>query len=65
VVLAATPVPCETLDELTAGADALVHTCHPQDLIETMPQQRIRGHLRHHSSVEEAAAPRRGRGSAR
>jgi ribonuclease Z len=42
VVLAGDTVPCATLDELAAGADALVHTVIRRDLVETMPQQRIR-----------------------
>jgi ribonuclease Z len=55
VVLAGDTVPCATLDELTAGANALVHTVIRKDLIETMPQQRIRDICDYHSSVEQAA----------
>jgi ribonuclease Z len=55
VVLAGDTVPCATLDELAAGADALVHTVIRKDLIEAMPQQRIRDICDYHSSVEEAA----------
>ena len=55
VVLAGDTVPCTTLDELAAGADALVHTVIRKDLIESLPQQRIRDICDYHSSVEEAA----------
>ncbi|MCT7660402.1 ribonuclease Z [Mycobacterium deserti] len=56
VVLAGDTVPCETLDQLAAGAGALVHTVIRKDLIEAMPMQRIRDICDYHSSVEEAAA---------
>ncbi len=56
VVLAGDTVPCATLDELAAGADALVHTVIRKDMVETMPQQRIRDICDYHSSVEQAAA---------
>ena len=56
VVLAGDTVPCATLDELTRGADVLVHTVIRKDLIEQMPVQRIRDILDYHSSVEQAAA---------
>lgn len=56
VVLAGDSVPCSTLDELTRGADALVHTAIRKDLVELMPAQRIRDILDYHSSVEQAAA---------
>lgn len=56
VVLAGDTVPCATLDELAAGADALVHTVIRKDLVEQMPAQRIRDILDYHSSVEQAAA---------
>ncbi len=55
VVVAGDTVPCVTLDELAAGADALVHTAIRKDLVETMPQQRMRDICDYHSSVEEAA----------
>ncbi|MDT5128533.1 MAG: ribonuclease [Mycobacterium sp.] len=55
VVLAGDSVPCESLDELAAGAGALVHTVIRKDLIEQVPQQRLRDILDYHSSVEEAA----------
>ena len=56
VVLAGDTVPCDTLDELAAGADALVHTVIRKDLVEPLPMQRIRDICDYHSSVEEAAA---------
>ena len=56
VVLAGDSVPCESLDELAAGAGALVHTVIRKDLVEQVPQQRLKDILDYHSSVEEAAA---------
>ncbi|MGE2714929.1 ribonuclease Z [Mycolicibacterium litorale] len=56
VVLAGDTVPCLSLDELAAGAGALVHTAIRKDLIEAMPAQRIREVAEYHSSVEQAAA---------
>ncbi|MCW2512307.1 MAG: metal-dependent hydrolase, beta-lactamase superfamily [Mycobacterium sp.] len=56
VVLAGDSVPCDGLDGLAAGADALVHTVIRRDLVEALPPQRIRDILDYHSSVEEAAA---------
>jgi ribonuclease Z len=55
VVVAGDTVPCTTLDELAAGASALVHTVIRKDLIEAIPQQRIRDICDYHSSVEQAA----------
>ena len=56
VVLAGDTVPCRSLDELAAGAGALVHTVIRKDLIALAPQQRLKDILDYHSSVEEAAA---------
>lgn len=56
VVLAGDTVPCATLDELAAGADALVHTVIRKDLVALVPQQRLKDILDYHSSVEQAAA---------
>lgn len=56
VVLAGDSVPCDSLDELAAGAGALVHTAIRKDLITQIPQQRIKDICDYHSSVEEAAA---------
>ena len=56
VVVAGDSVPCATLDELAAGADALVHTVIRKDLVELVPAQRLRDILDYHSSVQQAAA---------
>lgn len=56
VVMAGDTVPCDSLDELAAGAGALVHTVIRSDLIELLPQQRIRDICDYHSSVAQAAA---------
>jgi ribonuclease Z len=56
VVLAGDTVPCAGLDELAAGADALVHTVIRKDLVARMPMQRIKDIVDYHSSVEQAAA---------
>jgi ribonuclease Z len=55
VVLAGDTVPCQSLDELAAGAGALVHTVIREDLVLAMPMQRIRDICDYHSSVEQAA----------
>ena len=55
VVLAGDSVPCPGLDQLAAGAGALVHTAIRKDLIDSMPMQRIRDICDYHSSVEQAA----------
>ncbi|OBG29811.1 ribonuclease Z [Mycobacterium sp. 852002-51057_SCH5723018] len=56
VVLAGDTVPCAGLDELAAGADALVHTVIRKDIVANIPQQRLQDICDYHSSVEEAAA---------
>lgn len=56
VVLAGDTVPCDSLDELARGANALVHTVIRADLVEQIPVQRLRDILDYHSSVEQAAA---------
>jgi ribonuclease Z len=56
VVLAGDSVPCSSLDTLSAGADALVHTVIRKDIIAMVPQQRLKDILDYHSSVEQAAA---------
>ena len=55
VVVAGDTVPCPGLDELCAGADALVHTAIRKDIIANLPMQRIKDTLDYHSSPEEAA----------
>ncbi len=55
VVVAGDTVPCAGLDELCAGAGALVHTAIRKDIIATVPVQRLQDTLDYHSSPEEAA----------
>jgi ribonuclease Z len=56
VVLAGDSVPCESLDQLSRAANALVHTVIRADIVAMLPAQRIRDILDYHSSVEQAAA---------
>ena len=56
VVLAGDTVPCESLDALSSGADAMVHTVIRKDLVEQIPMQRLKDICDYHSSVQEAAA---------
>lgn len=56
VVIAGDTVPCDGLDRLCEGADALVHTVIRADLVEDVPIQRLQDILDYHSSVEQAAA---------
>lgn len=55
VVVAGDTVPCDTLDALCAGTDAIVHTVLRKDLLAAAPIQRLRDVLDYHSSVEQAA----------
>ncbi len=55
VVIAGDTVPCEGLDELSAGADVLVHTVVRRDIIEQIGLPRLTDVLDYHSSVEDAA----------
>lgn len=55
VVLAGDTVPCESLDQLCVGADALVHTVILKDVIGAVPLQRVQDVCDYHSSVEDAA----------
>lgn len=55
VVTAGDTVPCDGLDRLAEGADALVHTVIRKDVIANVPLQRIKDTLDYHSSPEEAA----------
>jgi ribonuclease Z len=55
VVVAGDTVPCAGLDELCAGADALVHTVIRKDIIANVPIPRMQDTLDYHSSPEEAA----------
>ncbi len=56
VVLAGDTVPCEGLDQLCAGAGALVHTVIREEVIATVPIQRLKDICDYHSSVEQAGA---------
>lgn len=55
VVAAGDTVPCEGLDALCQGADALVHTVIRKDLIANVPIQRMQDTVDYHSSPEQAA----------
>ena len=55
VVAAGDTVPCEGLDALCAGANALVHTVIRKDVIEQIPVPRLQDTLDYHSSPQEAA----------
>ena len=55
VVAAGDTVPCEGLDALCAGAQAVVHTVIRKDIIANVPMQRMQDTLDYHSSPEEAA----------
>ncbi len=55
VVAAGDTVPCEGLDALCEGANALVHTVIRKDIIANIPMQRMQDTLDYHSSPEEAA----------
>ncbi|MFK8026284.1 MAG: ribonuclease Z [Ilumatobacter sp.] len=55
VVTAGDTVPCEGLDRLCEGADALVHTVIRKDIMANVPMQRMHDTGNYHSSPEEAA----------
>lgn len=55
VVIAGDTVPCEGLDRLCEGADALVHTVIRDDVVCDLPIQRLRDVCDYHSSVAQAA----------
>jgi ribonuclease Z len=55
VVVAGDTVPCADLDNLCAGAQALVHTAIRKDIIANIPIQRLQDTLGYHSSPEQAA----------
>ena len=54
-VLAGDTVPCESLDELCAGAHVYVQTVIRADLVRLVPSVRLQDILDYHSSVEQAA----------
>lgn len=55
VVAAGDTVPCAGLDELSVGAQALVHTAIRKDIIAELPIPRLVDTLDYHSSPAEAA----------
>ena len=55
VVAAGDTVPCEGLDRLCQGADALIHTVIRKDIVERISIPRVLDTLDYHSSPEEAA----------
>jgi len=55
VVAAGDTVPCAGLDELCAGAQALVHTVLRKDIISNIAIPRLQDTLDYHSSPEQAA----------
>ncbi|HVV75755.1 MAG TPA: ribonuclease Z [Mycobacteriales bacterium] len=55
VVLAGDTVPCESLDALCRGTDAIVHTALRADILDNAPIQRLKDVTDYHSSVEQAA----------
>ena len=55
VVAAGDTIPCDGLDALCVGADAVVHTVIRKDIIANVPMQRMQDTLDYHSSPEEAA----------
>lgn len=63
VVVAGDTVPCEGLDRLSRGAQALVHTVLRKDIIGAVPLRRMQETLDYHSSVEEAAGTARRAGA--
>lgn len=55
VVMAGDGIPCQTLDDLTAGADAYVQTVIRDDLVAAIPNPRLQDILDYHSTVTQAA----------
>lgn len=55
VVVAGDGVPCASLDEVCAGADAYVQTVLRADIVRNVPNARFQDILDYHSSVEDAA----------
>jgi ribonuclease Z len=56
VVAAGDTVPCDSLDDLCRGADAIVHTALRSDILAELPVPRLQDVCDYHSSVEQAAA---------
>ena len=55
VVLGGDGVPCDSLTELCAGADAYVQTVIREDLVRLVPSARLQDILDYHSTVADAA----------
>lgn len=55
VVIAGDTVPCDGLDRLCQGADALVHTVIRDEVLGNLPIQRLKEVCDYHSSVADAA----------
>ena len=55
VVLGGDGIPCDTLDEICAGADAYVQTVIREDLVKLINNKRFQDILDYHSTVEQAA----------
>lgn len=55
VVLGGDGIPCDTLDELVAGADAYVQTAMRQDLVLAIPNPMFHDVVEYHSTVVQAA----------
>lgn len=55
VVLGGDGIPCESLDELSAGATAYVQTVLRDDIVKLFPLPRFQDILDYHSTVEQAA----------
>jgi ribonuclease Z len=56
VVAAGDTVPCDSLDNLCRGVDAIVHTALRTDILAELPILRLQDVCDYHSSVEQAAA---------
>lgn len=54
VVTSGDTVPCEGLDRLCSGANALVHAVVRKEIIQNVPMQRMKDTLDYHSSPAEA-----------
>lgn len=64
VVAAGDTVPCDSLDDLCQGADAIIHTALRTDILAELPLARLHDVCDYHSSVEQAAATAKRAGAA-
>lgn len=55
VVLGGDGIPCDTLDELVAGADAYVQTAMREDMVLAVPNPMFHDVVEYHSTVVQAA----------